>query len=31
MTTDNIDFAAAASTEIAEKNFVTATLQEPAR
>ena len=27
----NVDFAAAASTEIAEENFVTATLQEPAR
>ena len=27
----NVDFAATASTEIAEENFVTATLQEPAR
>jgi len=27
----NIDFAATASTKIAEENFVTATLQEPAR
>ena len=29
--THNVDFAATASTEIAEENFVTATLQEPAR
>jgi hypothetical protein len=27
----NVDFAATASTEIAEEDFVTATLQEPAR
>ena len=31
VTADNVDFAATASTEIAEQNFVTATLQEPAR
>jgi hypothetical protein len=27
----NVDFATTASTEIAEEDFVTATLQEPAR
>ena len=27
----NVDFAATASTEIAKQNFITATLQEPAR